>query len=177
MEILIKDGIKYLQIDFNGKEIEFEKIVFKQYKHLFGNNSILFTKTKIKTATQIGTIPDGFIIDFENEKWFIIEVEISNHDVYSHIVPQLTKFSTALKNTQTIKQLVRYFESEIKTDPFKNALLISNGKTEVFKTVSEIVDNIPELVIIIEKPHDELQNTCDSLPFKTKVNIFKVFTR
>lgn len=102
--------------------MNFEKIVFTQYKHLFGNNSILFTKRKIQTATSIGTIPDAFIIDFEKETWQIIEVEISNHGVYSHIVPQLTKFSSALNNPQTRKQLVKYFEREIKAEPIKNAI-------------------------------------------------------
>ena len=105
MDILVKDGAKYFQTDFHGKELEFEKVVFTQCKHLFGDNTILFTKKKIQTATSIGTIPDAFVIDLEKEKWFIIEIEISNHDVYSHIVPQMTKFSSALKNPQTIKQL------------------------------------------------------------------------
>jgi len=177
MDILVKDGIKYFQTDFHGKESEFERIVFTQYKHLFGDNAILFTKRKIQTATSIGTIPDAFIIDFEKETWQIIEVEISNHDVYSHIVPQLTKFSSALNNPQTRKQLVKYFESEIKADPIKNALLLSNGKTEVFKTVSEIIDSNPELVIIIEQQHEELKSIFNSLPFKTKINIFKTFTQ
>lgn len=177
MDILVKDGIKYFQAGFHGKESEFEKIVFTQHKHLFGDNTILFTKRKIQTATSIGTIPDAFIIDFEKEIWMIIEVEISNHDVYSHIVPQLTKFSSALNNPQTRKQLVKFFESEIKADPYKNALLLANGKTEVFKTVSEIVDSNPELIIIIEQEHEELKSIFNSLPFKTKINIFKTFTR
>ena len=177
MDILIKDGAKYFQTNFHGKELEFEKVVFTQYKHLFGDNAILFTKKKIQTATNIGTIPDAFIIDFEKEKWFIIEVEISNHDVYSHIVPQLTKFSSALNNPQTRKQLVKFFESEIRTDPYKKALLLSNGKTEVFKTVSEILDSNPELIIIIEQQHDELTSIFNSLPFKTKINVFKTFTQ
>lgn len=177
MNILIKDGVKYSQTDFKGKELEFEKIVFTQYKHLFGENSILFTKKKIQTATNIGSIPDAFVIDFEKEKWFIVEIEISNHNVYSHIVPQLTKFSSALNNLQTIKQLVKLFESEIKADPFKNALLLSIGKTEVFKTVSEILDKKPELIIIIEQQHDELTSVFNSLPFKTIINVFRTFTR
>lgn len=177
MDILIKDGAKYSQTDFQGKELEFEKVVFTQYKHLFGDNTILFTKKKIQTATNIGTIPDAFVIDFEKEKWFIIEVEISNHDVYSHIVPQLTKFSSALHNPQTRKQLVKFFESEIRVDPIKNALLLSNGKTEVFKTVSEILDRNPVLIIIIEQEHKELTSIFNSLPFKTIINVFKTFTR
>ena len=177
MGILVKDGAKYFQTDFHGKELEFEKVVFTHYKHLFGDNTILFTKKKIQTATSIGTIPDAFVIDLEKEKWFIIEIEISNHDVYSHIVPQMTKFSSALNNPQTIKQLVKFFENEIKTDPYKTALLLSNGKTEVFKIVSEILDSYPELIIIIEQEHKELTSIFNSLPFKTKINIFKTFTR
>lgn len=175
MDILIKDGAKYFQTNFHGKELEFEKVVFTQYKHLFGDNAILFTKKKIQTATNIGTIPDAFIIDFEKEKWFIIEVEISNHDVYSHIVPQLTKFSSALNNPQTRKQLVKFFESEIRAEPSKIALLLSNGKTEVFKTVSEILDSNPELIIIIEQQHEELSSIFNSLPFKTIINVFRTF--
>lgn len=177
MDILIKDGVKYFQTDFHGKELEFEKIVFKQYKHLFGENTILFTKRMIQTSTGIGTIPDAFLIDFERGKWFIIEVEISNHDVYSHIVPQLTKFSSALNNPYTRKQLVKVFESEIRADASKNELLLSNGKTEVFKAVSEILDNNPELIIIIEQQHAELTSIFNSLPFKTQINIFKTFTQ
>ncbi len=177
MDILVKDGTRYFQTNFHGKEFDFEKVVFTQYKYLFGENTILFTKKKIQTATNIGTIPDAFVIDFEKEKWFIIEVEISNHDVYSHIVPQLTKFSSALNNPQTRKQLVKFFEKEIKTDPNKNDLLISNGKTEVFKIVSEILDREPELIIIIEQEHKELTSIFNALPFKTKINIFKTFTQ
>ena len=177
MEIIIKDGIKYSQPNFHNNESDFEKIVFSQHKHIFGENTLLFTKQKIKTETGIGTIPDGFILDFEKDKWYIIEVEISNHDVYNHIVPQLTKFKSALSNQQTRKNLIKFFDSEIKADPYKNALLISHGKNEVFKIVSEIIDNEPELIIIIEQAYAELTNIFESLPFKTKINVFKVFTR
>ena len=45
----------------------------------------------IQTGTRIGTIPDAFRIDFESENWFIIELEISNHDNSFHIVPQFDK--------------------------------------------------------------------------------------
>jgi len=177
MDILIKDGVKYIQTNFQGKECEFEKIVFTQYRHIFGDNTILFTKKKIQTVTGIGTIPDAFLIDFEKDEWFIIEIEISNHDVYTHIVPQLTKFSSALNNSQTRKQLINFFENEIREDPFKNALLIANGKKEVYKVISEIIDSDPELIIIIEQQHKELVSICNLLPFKSKINVFKAFTR
>jgi len=176
MEILIKDNVKYLEYVFT-KEIEFENTVFSQYKEIFGDKTILFDKQKIKTSTGIGTIPDAFIIDLEYEKWFIIEIELSRHDVYNHIVPQLTKFSSALNNIQTRKLLLKSFEKEIKEDPFKNAMFIVSGKNEIYKTISEIIEKEPELIIVLEKPHKELMSIFNSLPFKTKINIFKTFTR
>jgi hypothetical protein len=47
VDILVKDGIKYFQTDFHGKEREVEKIVFAQYKHLFGNNAIYLRREKL----------------------------------------------------------------------------------------------------------------------------------
>jgi hypothetical protein len=177
MEILVKDGIKFMQPDFIGRESDFEKIVFSNFQFLFGSNSILFTKQKIRTSTGVGTIPDAFVMDFENEKWYIVEVEISNHDVYMHVVPQLTKFSSTLNNPLTRKQLIKYFDTEINSNPsFKN-LLLQNGKSEFYKSISEIVERQPELIIIIEKKHEELSSISNSLPFKKIISVFKVFCR
>ena len=61
MEIILKDGVKYIRHFFDN-ENQFEKVALGQYKFIFGNNTILFDKQKIKTATGIGTIPDAFVI-------------------------------------------------------------------------------------------------------------------
>jgi hypothetical protein len=177
MEILIKDGVKYNQYDFYGKESEFEKFVFAQYRHLFGDSAILFPKEKIKTETGMGTIPDGFVIDFKKEKWFIIEVEISNHDVYAHITPQVIKFSSTLNNPETRRKLIKSFESQVKQDPAKVLLLSVNGQSETFKAVTEIISKEPELIIIIEQPHKELSNVSNRLPFQTLINVFRAFCK
>ena len=110
MEVLIKDGIRYNEFEFKYEE-EFEKIIFDKYKYFFGENSILFLKKKIKTQTNIGTIPDGFLINILNKKWHIIEVELSTHDVYRHILPQITKFASALNNPVTKKTLIDFFRT------------------------------------------------------------------
>lgn len=175
MDFLLKDGVKYIEHNFSI-ETEFENIVFAHCTDIFGTNSILFKKKKIKTNAGIGTIPDGFVIDIEKEKWHIIEVELSTHPVYSHIVPQLTKFNTALKNPQTRKSLIRSFDAEIKADPFKSALLSSNGKdNETYRLLTDIVEKTPDLVIIIDKHNEELNDV--SFPFKTAICTFKTYAR
>ena len=91
MEIILKDGVKFIKHSFD-LENQFEKIVLTQYKSIFGENAILFDKQKVKTATGIGTIPDAFVISPDKRKWYIVEVELAIHNVYQHIIPQITKF-------------------------------------------------------------------------------------
>jgi hypothetical protein len=91
MKILLKDGVKYIPY-FYKNEKELESMFFEHYKDIFGGNTILFQGNKIKTPSNIGTIPDAFIIDVKNKLWFIVEVELKNHDIYGHIVPQIMKF-------------------------------------------------------------------------------------
>lgn len=177
MDILIKDGVKYVQHIFQ-KENEFEKVVFTQYKHIFGENAILFSdKQKIKTENGTGTIPDAFVIDFENEKWYIIEVELSHHPIYNHIQTQVSKFVLADKYSQTKKDLIKSFESEIKADPTKEAILLANGKKEIFKTVNDIIEKKPTVIIIIEQQTNELSDVLSLFNFEPVINIFKVFYR
>lgn len=176
MEILLKDGVKFIEFCFKT-ESDFEKVVFNQYKELFGNNAILFTKQKILTSTKIVGIPDAFIIDLKTEKWAIIEVELSTHDVYRHIIPQISKFATAIDNPETIKTLVEFFDSTIKNDPYKKILFQVNKKDEIFRTINKILSNNPELIIIVDRRHKELESALKSLPYNSKVINFRVFSR
>lgn len=177
MESLIKDGVKYLIHNFQ-LENEFEKIVLSQSKLLFGENIIVFEKQKIRTSTGIGTIPDALIINPITNKWFVIEIELAIHNVYHHIIPQITKFKNALENEQTRKSLLKYFDSEIENDFNKLATWYSSTQNKSpHKHLSEIIDKEPELIIIIDGQNKELDIASKNLPFQTKINVFKTYTR
>jgi hypothetical protein len=74
MKILLKDCAKYVPYEYKN-EAELEGMVFEHYKEIFGENSLLFSKRKIKSPAKIGTIPDAFVIDFKSKKWFVVEIE------------------------------------------------------------------------------------------------------
>ena len=82
--ILLKDGVEYIQYNYKS-ENELENMVFEHYKEIFGDNTILFNKSKIKTVANVGAIPDAFVVDLKNKKWHIVEVELKDHDVYGHL--------------------------------------------------------------------------------------------
>lgn len=177
MEIILKDGVKYTRHYFDN-ENQFEKTALGQHKSIFGDNTILFDKQKIRTATGIGTIPDAFIISPENEKWYIIEVELASHDVYQHIIPQMIKFKNALDNVQNRRALTKAFDKAIEDDLNKQACWIAaTNDKNVFRSLSEIIEKEPELLIIIDDPKKELENSINKLPFATRINVFKTFCR
>jgi len=176
METLLKDGIKYFEYDFKS-ENDFEISVFKEYQHFFGIESILLSKQKIRTINNIGGIPDGFIINPKLGKWYVLEIELSQHDLYNHIVPQITKFAHAINSIDTKKKLADAFEKEIKEDPYKYAIFLSQGKTDIFKEITKIIEKKPELIIIIEKEHKDISPVMNYLPFNPIVRIVRKFVR
>ena len=84
MKILLKDGVKYVPYTYKNEK-ELESMFFEHYKDIFGEDTVLFQGSKIKTLSNIGTIPDAFIIDVKNKIWFVVEVELKDHDIYGHI--------------------------------------------------------------------------------------------
>jgi hypothetical protein len=88
--ILLKDGVEYIQYNYNS-ENELENMVFEHYKEIFGDNTILFNKSKIRTVANVGTIPDAFVVDLKNKKWYIVEVELKDHDIYGHVNSQIMR--------------------------------------------------------------------------------------
>ena len=177
MEIILKDGVRYIPFNFET-ESHFEKTVLAQYKFLFGENAILFDKQKIRTETGIGTIPDAFVISPDKKKWYIIEVELAVHDVYQHIIPQMIKFKNAIDNDKRRRELTKAFDRSIEEDLTKLATWVkSSNDKNVYRMLSEIVEQEPELLIMIDNPKKELENSINNLPFKTRINVFKTFCR
>lgn len=92
--ILTPDYHFYTRVAFSN-EAEIEKIVLDNFKKIFGDYALLLPKTKISTLGGAGTIPDGIVVDFEDEEWSIIEVELAGHGTWQHIAPQISKQLTA----------------------------------------------------------------------------------
>ncbi len=177
MEILLKDGVKYFPYVYKN-ENELENMVFEHHKEIFGEDAILLSKYVITTPSGIGAVPDAFVLSIKQKKWFIVEVELSKHSLYQHIVPQVTKFYNAIKNPSTKTRLARIFHREIDQDPRKNVLFeLENIRSEKYKFISEIIEEEPTTVIIIDEKVEELDEICSILPFNSYIIVFKTFHR
>ena len=163
---IYSNGKKLDQFKFR-LEADFEREIVANSKTFFGKNTIyLDTKQKIKTQSMGGVIPDGFLIDFkdkENPEFYIVEVELSKHSFYSHIFPQVTKFFAFYNNSSKQKDLANNLYELIEgNENYKNEIKQYLDGKEIFKFISDLVEDSQNILLIIddEKPElDEIMNT------------------
>jgi len=178
--MLYVDGIKYKPW-VPSKEEELENLVEKNINKIFGEDILyLPLKTKLKSLSGIGSIPDGYAIGLTKPyKWYIIEVELSTHPVFEHIVPQLNKFINGLKEPKSIKNIIEAFHKEIMKDSITEAYVKEKiSPNELFWFISSMIEKEPTLVVIIDKKTRELEEACNSIPIKDKlISEFRVYER
>ena len=76
--ILYKDAVRYIEYQYKN-ESEIEDMIFEHSKNIFGEDSLLLAKQKIRANSGIGTIPDAFVLSLGDKKWYLVEVELKNH--------------------------------------------------------------------------------------------------
>jgi len=179
MHILLKDGIKYLLQ--STKEEELEDTVFRLYKYLFGDGTIIFhgkwIGERLKGKWARG-IPDGFLIDLRKKKWYIIEIERGCHNPDTHIVPQLNRFTKAYKDPESLTRLKDEFTDLIR----KDIILLDEMKRYIgvaneFEFVSKVLDTAPTLLILADEITKDLREACDNLIFSKQFMSLEIYHR
>ena len=158
--VLFQNGKRFIEYIYT-REDDFEAEVLANSKLLFGKDSIYIdAKRKIKGKALGGTIPDGFLFDLSDKyiaEFYLVEVELSSHDFYAHIFPQITKFFAFFKNSKSQSELVEKIFSIVNSDQglkkeFKGYL----GDREIFKFIKDTVENSRNILLIIDGDKREL---------------------
>ena len=174
--MLISQDKKYIKTPFNN-EAELEKVVIENFEYLFGPNSIFLPKALIKTADGAGTIPDGFAIDVEQRKWYLVEAELIHHNVWNHIAPQVTKQLLASQQVATKKAIedlaVDQYQKVGVTQEKFNELGIN--AIDVRKVVREILDKDPIIGVPINDITNDLKDWSRTLRYNVKLWIVRKF--
>ena len=155
---------KFRKVSFDSEE-EIEKVVRDYYKLLFGEHSIYLPQQYIKTVGGIGSVPDAFALNFKEEVWYIVEVELAKHGVWQHIAQQVTKQIVATKNIETKLKLIDIFTKEVeKSDELKRKFdEIGISEIGIRKKIQEIIMEEPTVAIPIDYISDDLKDWIDVL--------------
>jgi hypothetical protein len=176
MNIILLDGIRYLPQEYE-KEEEIEEMIEEHSESIFGKESIYFGKKKLTSLSGIASIPDAYVVMFsEKPRWFVIEVELANHDVYQHVVPQLNKFINGIKSDKAKRDLIYFMDNELRKD-VSITKKITDKYGEIYKFLSDVVYGEPTYLIIIDRKIPLLSEAIDNLQAQTEVIEFKTFQR
>lgn len=178
--MLLVDGAEY-RVWSPSKEEDLESYVERFSKHIFGEESIYFSvKAKLRSFSGIGSIPDGYVVTLSRpHRWFVVEVELSTHKVFEHIVPQLNKFILGIRDSESRKGLVRALYDVINGDPVTEAMVKKRiGSGEVYRFLSDTLDDAPALVVVIDEKTGELEEALNGIPINVKHIVeFRTFER
>jgi hypothetical protein len=175
--MLLIDGVKY-EVWTPPSEAHFEQIVKEHAPDIFGEQSIYFDiKQKLKAKSGVGSIPDGYAIILSGiPQWYIVEVELSSHPVFEHIVSQMHKFMAGIKNSR--KEIADTLYEEISKSQALKAMVESKTKSsEIYRFLDSLVSKPPKLAIIIEEETEELREAVEGIRLEIRIVEFKTFVR
>ena len=177
--MLLIDGVRYEEWEISNED-ELEQMVIEHAQDIFGENSIYFDKKqKLKSLAGVGSIPDGLVIMFGSvPQWHIVEVELSSHDPYQHVVPQVDRFINAVENPNTRNKIVEALYGATVHDwvlGYKMRQAVGEHR-DIHKFLSDLVSTLPTITIIIERNTEQLKEALRKYTQKRTVE-FQTFTR
>lgn len=174
--MLVYKDIKFIKSPFDS-EAELEQVIIDNYEYLFGPTSFYLPKTKIKTADGVGTIPDGFAIDIQQKKWYVVEAELIHHSVWNHIAPQVTKQLLASQQSATKKSLAELAVSQYQSDAYTKEKFddLNIAEINVRRVIGDILETNPIIGIPIDGVTDDLREWARTLKFKVKLWVINKF--
>lgn len=177
--MLLIDGVEY-DLQTPANEDEFERVVEEHAQDIFGLNAIYVNrKQKLRSFSGIVSIPDGYAIDVDADRWHVVEVELSSHPLHEHIISQLGRFINGIKNPSTQRQIVAAIYEEIEKDrDIRECLEASLESKEIYKYLSDLIAEPPILTIVIDNSTQELEEAVASLAHpEIKIVEFRTFFR
>lgn len=174
------DNVKYNLWTPQDEEKEFQPIVKENSNDIFGQDTIYFDiGLELRSLADFGSKPDGFVIDLLNNKWYVVEVELSKHSPYEHIVNQLTRFINGIENPETKELIVDSLWDEIDSKKMIRAHVEERVKGDIHRWLSKLLSERPKIVVIIEERTKEVLEACKFLMnnFETHILELKTFVR
>jgi len=169
--VIIQGTTKFVAAPF-GSERELEDVVQKNAEFIFGPDSIYLPKSLIRTPGGTGTIPDGYVVDIAERRWFIVEAELAAHSVWSHIAPQVAKQIIAASHPATRRALTELVVGMvIKEDGDLREKFDESGVREIDirRFLADIFEGRPIIGIPIDEVGPDLREWAQTLKNEVKL--------
>jgi hypothetical protein len=181
MEKLLVNNKLYSLYRFEN-EAEFERVIVKNVKDLFGPRRLyLDTKRRIGAKGKKNSVPDGYLFDFSRQRdprLYVVENELAAHDPFTNIGPQILQFSFSFESDK--QRIVKMLLDEIKSKPDlkqpMESFLPEMGLENLDALISTLVYDKPfQAVVVIDELSDDLIKVLEKFSFPVERIEFKAF--
>jgi hypothetical protein len=167
------------------KESELESALVKYSKDVFGQRAFYFpVKQKVESATK-RRATDGLLLDFsipKSPRFWLVEVELHEHDMMHTVGPQVKNFLSALKNEETLTKVLDTLFEELRRDQFKYEMVrkLIDPKEEVYHFLHKLLhdESSRGVLIVIDEYVNELDELKeDWFGGQVEVLLFRIYER
>jgi len=176
--MIILEDKKLIESKFTNEQ-EVEDLIVANSEHFFGPSSIFVSKMKIETKDRFGTVPDGFAVDLSTRIWYIVEAELSHHNVWTHIAPQVTKQLLAAGRPET-RQLLTEILVEMVTQDSRTKEKFDDEsikEIDIRKVLGEIFEKPPIIGMPIDAITNDLRDWAATLKNDVKLWIVRKYVQ
>ena len=181
MSRLLVEGRLFQSAEFS-KEEELERVVVENSHLIFGEDSVyLDIKRKVNSQKgDIASIPDGYVISFSSgrPKLYVIENEISSHDVYEDIGLQLWRFASSFNTGSRRLKSVLLEEIKNNTKISEAVSALMQGHYPNFSELLDgvVFDNDYGFIVIIDETSEDLNFVLRQLATQPDIIELRKFT-
>ena len=156
-------------------EKAFEETIMANAKFIFGEGRYyLDCKRRIGAKGKKFNIPDAYLLDLRRNdpRLFVIENELSVHDLFKHIGVQLLEFSYSYR--QAGRQLKAVLFEEISKVPEVHDACAAYAKEKGYRNVDNLLDHLVfetpfQAIVIIDEATDELFSVVKQFSFPVEI--------
>ena len=163
-------------------EKEFERAVVGQVPDIFGDRRV-YLDCKRRIGGKVGkqSIPDAYLIDLsraQEPRLYVVENEISSHDLFRHIGVQLLQFSVSFRQAE--RQIRQLLYEELAQSTAHQQICLEYAKSNGFRNLDHLLDEILfdkpfRALVIIDEETDDLHTVVKNLGFDVEVIEFNAY--
>ena len=164
MTLIIPSASSCLSPVTYENEAAFEQDIVENYHLFFGEKTLFIPKSMIFGGIWNNTTPDGFLFDCRdarNPRFYIIEVELSDHSFRGHMRDQIDNFLAFFKDEKDTNGIIDKVYDIVSRHDELASLWNDYCDGEMYRLMMNGIRNHHGILVIFEKKNNELEEKFD----------------
>lgn len=164
------------------REDELESRVSKFVEFVFGPTVLYFDiRQRVASKARRVNVTDAVLLELKKEgqsRLWLVEYELSVHDLYRHVQPQIMGFIRSLRNPQTLRDVQLSLYEEIQSDAVKEKTFLEflGPASDMFFFLDRVLHRRCGVIIVVDEVTPQLMEICEDFRQYAEVKVIEFKT-